>query len=395
MVDFAFTPEQRNLYFEVRRFVEEHIVPFEQDPRWTRHGPSEELRSELQALARKAGLLAIHLPPAYGGRGLTHLEQALAFEAAGYSPLGPTALNIMAPDEGNMHLLLAAGDEEQKRSWLLPLARGEIRSCFLMTEPGGAGSDPGLLATVAEPVGSGRYRVRGRKWFITGAEGAALGILMAKVPDHGPTLFLMPMDQPGVRLVRQQETIDGSFTGGHWEVALDGVEVRESWILGALGEGMRYAQLRLAPARLTHCMRWLGGAVRAQEQALAYARKREVFGAPLGSHEGVGFALADNELDLRASRHWIWWVAWLLDRGERARHESSLAKVAVAEALFRVLDRCVQVMGGLGVALETVTARLFLELRAFRIYDGPSEVHRWAIARRLLGRQQPISPFAA
>ncbi len=384
MVDFALTDAQRALVGEVRRFLRERVLPYEADPRWGAHGPDDALRSELQALAREAGLLAPHLPPEYGGRGLSHRDRALVFEAAGYSPLGPTAMNIMAPDEGNMHLLLEVASEEQKETWLRPLARGEIRSCFLMSEPGGAGADPSLLSTVAEPVSRGRFRVSGRKWFITGAAGAKLGILMANVPDVGATMFLVPMDAPGIRLVRRQQTLDRSFTGGHWEVAIDGLEVVEDQILGELGQGFRYAQLRLAPARLTHAMRWLGGAVRAQEIALDYATRRRAFGVEIGAHEGVGFMLADNEIDLRTARLWIWEVAWRLDRGEKARHESSMAKVVASEALFRVLDRCMQILGGLGVSDDTPIARLFLEMRAFRVYDGPSEVHRYAIARRLL-----------
>ncbi len=383
MIDFSLTAEQQALQVEVRRFIESRILPFERDPRWGRHGPSEALRRELLAAAREVGLVAPHLPPAYGGRGLDHVSRAIVFEAAGYSPLGPTAMNIMAPDEGNMHLLLEAATAAQKERWLVPLAAGEIRSCFLMTEPDGAGADPMLLSTRAEPEGEG-FVIRGRKWLITGAGGAAFGIVMADVPGRGATMFLTPMDAPGIRLVRLLDTIDSGFTGGHWEIELDGLRVGPDQVLGEVGEGFRYAQIRLAPARLTHCMRWLGGAVRAQEIARGYAARRTAFGKPLGEHEGVGFMLADNEIDILQARHWIWYAAWVLDRGEKGRHETSLAKVAVSEALYRVLDRCVQILGGLGVTDDTVVARLFRDIRAFRIYDGPSEVHRWAIAGRCL-----------
>ena len=388
MIDFSPTPEQEALREEVRAFVETRILPYERDPRWGRHGPSEALRRELLALAREAGLVAPHLPPEYGGRGLDHVSQAILFEAAGYSPLGPTAMNIMAPDEGNMHLLIKAATPEQKARWLAPLAAGEIRSCFLMTEPDGAGADPMLLSTRAEPDGDG-FVIHGRKWLITGAGGAAFGIVMADVPGRGATMFLTPMDAPGIRLLRLLDTIDSSFTGGHYEIALEGLRVGRDQVLGEVGEGFRYAQIRLAPARLTHCMRWLGGAVRAQEIARDYAARRRAFGRPLGEHEGVGFMLADNEIDIAQARHWIWYAAWILDRGEKGRHETSLAKVAVSEALFRVLDRCVQILGGLGVTDDTVVARLFQDIRAFRIYDGPSEVHRWAIARRCLRGTRP------
>ena len=172
--------------------------------------------------------------------------------------------------------------------------------------------------------------------------------------------------------------------GGHCEMEFDGLEIPVEDVLLAEGKGMRVTQTRLAPARLTHCMRWLGGATRAQEIAIAYARERRAFGKPIGEHEGVGFMLADNEIEIQQARLMIWHTAWLLDQGEHARHESSMSKVAVSEALFRIVDRCVQVLGGRGMSRDTVVEQLFREIRGFRIYDGPSEVHRWAIAKRLM-----------
>ncbi len=386
MIDFKPTPEQQALADEVRSFVKEKIIPYEADARWTSHGPTDALRQELNEVARQAGLLSVHVEPEYGGRGLSHVENALVFTAAGYSPLGPVAIHCNAPDEGNIHLLSRVATPAQKERWLRPLARAEVRSCFLMTEPEGAGADPGLLATEARPVDGG-YRINGRKWFITGAKGAAMGIVMAMVPDRGATMFLTPMDATGVTLARQQNSLDATFTGGHYEVALEDLFVPDDAVLGSVGEGFRYAQVRLAPARLTHCMRWLGAAERAQDIAAAYAARRRAFGKTLGEHEGVGFMLADNEMELIQCRLWIWYTAWLLDQGEKARHESSLSKVAVSEALFRIADRCVQILGGVGVTHDTVVAQLFNDIRAFRIYDGPSEVHRWAVAKRVLRRQ--------
>ncbi len=383
MIDFSPTPEQRALADKVRSFVKETIIPYEGDPRLGPHGPDDDLRRVLNEEARQAGLLSIHVEPEYGGRGLSHVENALVFAAAGYSPLGPVALHCNAPDEGNIHLLSKVASPAQKKRWLAPLARAETRSCFLMTEPDGAGSDPGLLASEARPV-EGGYRISGKKWFITGAAGADLGIVMATVPERGATLFLTDMQAEGIHLKRQQNTLDASFTGGHYEIDLADLFIPEDQVLGAVGEGFRYAQVRLAPARLTHCMRWLGAAERAHDIASAYAARRRAFGKPLGEHEGVGFMLADNEMELQQSRLWIWYTAWLLDQGEKARHESSMSKVAVSEALFRIVDRCVQVLGGLGVTHDTVVAQLFNDIRAFRIYDGPSEVHRWAMAKRIM-----------
>jgi acyl-CoA dehydrogenase len=219
---------------------------------------------------------------------------------------------------------------------------------------------------------------------ITGANGAGFTIIMAVVPGQGATMFLSDMDQPGIHIVRTLDSLDHSFTGGHAVVDFRDLRVPAENVLGAVGEGFRYVQVRLAPARLTHCMRWLGGATRAHEIAVDYARKRRAFGKAIGEHEGVGFKLADNEIDIQQCRLMIWWAASLLDQGSHGRHESSMVKTAVSEALFQVVDRCVQILGGLGVTGDTIVMQLFREIRSFRIYDGPSEVHRWAIARRIL-----------
>jgi acyl-CoA dehydrogenase len=277
---------------------------------------------------------------------------------------------------------------EQKERWLRPLASGAIRSCFCMTEPPpGAGSDPSALNTTAVQDGN-HWVINGTKWFITGAEGAGFAIIMAKGADGQATMFLADMDQPGIEIVRTMHSMDQAFAGGHAVVRFNDLRVPASDILGEPGKGFRYAQVRLAPARLTHCMRWLGAARRAHDIAAGYAQQREVFGAKLVNHEGVGFMLADNEIDIRMSRLAIWHTAWLLDQGARGTTESSIAKVFCSEAIWRVVDRCVQVLGGQGVTGETLVERIFREVRAFRIYDGPSEVHRWSLAQRI-ARQGP------
>jgi alkylation response protein AidB-like acyl-CoA dehydrogenase len=240
-----------------------------------------------------------------------------------------------------------------------------------------------MLATAAARVGD-EYVISGSKWFITGADGAALAIVMANVEGAGATMFLSDMAASGIGLERSMGSLDTCFPGGHGVVRFEGLRVPAEDILGEVGKGFKYAQVRLSPARLTHCMRWLGAARRAHDVAVDYARRRHAFGKPIGEHEGVGFMLADNEIDLHVARLAIWHCAWVLDRGELGLHESSRAKVIVSEATWRIADRCVQVLGGQGVTDETIVARIFADLRAFRIYDGPSEVHRFSIAKRIL-----------
>jgi len=399
-MDFTIPDELVELKERTERFVRDEIMPRERDPRQTAHGPSEEFRRELVALARAAGLLAPHVGREWGGLGLDHRGKAVVFEAAGYAPLATIAMNIFAPDEANMHLLEQVASEPQKEEWLRPLASGRIRSCFMMTEPApGAGADPSMLLTTARRDSAdvreggghnaGDFVIDGEKWLITGAIGAAFAIIMAKTESDplgpaGATMFLAPMDAPGIHIERVLDTLDQYMSGGHAVIRLEGLRVPESAVLGRVGEGFRYAQARLAPARLTHCMRWLGAARRAHDIATDYARRRTAFGKPLGEHEGVGFMLADNEMDLHTCRLVIWHTAWVLDQGERGRHESSMAKVICSEAIWRIVDRSMQVLGGLGITDDTIVAKLFREVRPFRIYDGPSEVHRWSIAQRVL-----------
>jgi acyl-CoA dehydrogenase len=362
-----------------RTFVRDVCIPAE--ARFTSHELDASLRRELQAAARAAGVFAPHAPRELGGLGLDIRGWSVVFEEAGYSLLGPQALNCAAPDEGNMRLLEVVATGDQKERYLRPLIGGEIRSCFAMTEPHpGAGSDPDALATTARPVDHG-WVIDGDKRFISGADGAAFAICMARSPE-GATMFLVDADNPGFRVGRRMPTTDTVFVGGHSEVFFHGCFVTREAVLGEIGQGFRYAQVRLGPARLTHCMRWLGLARRALDIALDRAAERELFGARL---EDLGLAqglIADSVIDLEASRALIRTAASALDAGEPGRHETSVAKVFVAEAVFRVIDRAVQLAGGDGVAHDLPLARFLNEVRPFRIYDGPSETHRWAIARR-------------
>lgn len=383
-MDFALSPEIQELRDRTRQFIAEQVIPLENDERQSSHGPSEALRRELVARARSAGLLTPHASKEMGGMGLSHVAKAAVFEEAGYSWLGPTALNIHAPDEGNIHLMEEVATPAQKERWLRPQVAGHTRSCFAMTEPSpGAGADPSMLATTAVRDGDD-YVINGTKWFITGADGADYTILMARMEDGSATMFLSDMNRPGITLERSMDAMDACFTGGHGVLRYDNLRIPAADVLGEIGKGFRYAQIRLAPARLTHCMRWLGQARRAHDAALEYTRKRHAFGKPLVEHEGVGFMLADNDMDLHTARLHIWHTAWLLDQGEKCNFESSRAKVVCSEAQWRVVDRSVQMLGGQGVTSDSPVMRIFTDMRAFRIYDGPSEVHRWSMARKLV-----------
>ncbi|WP_067820311.1 acyl-CoA dehydrogenase family protein [Nocardia inohanensis] len=388
MIDFTIPAELAAERDRVRQFVIDKIVPFERDPRLTAHGPNDELRQEMVELARAEDLLTIQAPKELGGRGLTHVEQAVLYEAAGWSTLGPVAMNCAAPDEGNMFLLSKIANPEQTKQYLQPVIDGHQRSVFAMTEPGGAGSDPNQLATEAVFDGE-NFTVNGRKWLITGADGAKTWIIMARLAANphlpeGPTLFLCDGDRDGIVIERIMNTMDRNYVGGHAVVNFENLVLPRESVLGETGQALRYAQLRLAPARLTHCMRWLGAAERTQAIAVDYAKTRTAFGKTIGEHQGVSFMLADNEIALHQCRLTIWHACWLMDQGEKARHESSIAKSYVSEELFKVTDRCVQVLGGIGISDETVVEMIFRDMRAFRLYDGPTEVHKYAIGRKLL-----------
>ena len=387
-VELAPDPAVADLAKRTADFVRAIVVPVEE--RYGGVAPDDATRRELQASAREAGVFAPHVGAAFGGHGLDMRDRAFVFEEAGWSLLGPLALNIAAPDEGNMHLLEAVASDEQKERYLRPLASGAVRSCFAMTEPApGAGSDPAALRTRAERVAGG-WRIDGRKWFITGAAGAGFAICMARTSGEpgdrgGATMFLVDADNPDMRIERHIDTLDESLFGGHCEVAFDGCVVPDDAVLGEVDQGYRYAQVRLGPARMTHCMRWLGIARRAQDVAVARAAERELFGSRLGDLGMVQAMIADNEIDIAASRGLVRQACWELDRGESAAQATAMAKTFTAEAVWRVVDRALQICGSLGVSGDLLLGRYLREVRPFRIYDGPSETHRWVIARRVVG----------
>lgn len=374
----------------VDAFVRDVVIPYEKDPRCGSHGPSEDLVTELRAKAKDAGVLTPHILA--DGSHLTQRETATVLKVSGFSPLGPVAVNVMAPDEGNMFLLGKTATPEQKARFLAPLVAGG-RSAFLMTEPAadnGAGSDPSMMQTTAVRDGD-HWMINGHKAFITGIVGARVGIVMAK-SEEGASLFLVDLPDPAIQVDRVLDTIDRSMPGGHALVTIRNLRVPADQLLGQPGEGFKYAQVRLSPARLSHCMRWFGSATRAHEIAAAYACRRQAFGKALIDHEGVGFQLADNLIDLKQAELMIDWCADVLDTGALGTAESSMTKVAVSEALYRVADRCVQVMGATGVSGETVVEQVFREIRAFRIYDGPTEVHKWSLAKKIKRELASPSP---
>ncbi|ENW51758.1 acyl-CoA dehydrogenase family protein [Acinetobacter baumannii] len=379
--------ELLELQQKVREFIQQEVIPLESDPRQNSHGPSEALRQELVSRARSWGLLTPHASREMGGLGWSHLQKAVAFEEAGYSALGPIALNIHAPDEGNIHLLDVVANDAQKQKWLKKLVAGEIRSCFAMTEPApGAGSDPSMLQTTAIADGDD-YIINGRKWLITGADGASVAIIMAKMEDGSASMFLTDTNVEGFILEKNMNAMDSCFSGGHGILRFENLRIPKENVLGEIGKGFKYAQVRLAPARLTHCMRWLGQARRAHDIATQYARERQSFGKRLGDHQGVGFMLADNEMDILTTRLAVHYCAQVLDLGEKGNYESSLVKVISSEGIWRVVDRSVQILGGQAMTDESVVCKIFKDARGFRIYDGANEVHRMSIAKKLLGKQ--------
>jgi acyl-CoA dehydrogenase len=395
-IDFSQSPQIDALVVRTTEFIRDTVLPI--DDKFggdiTAAG-GDPMRIELLSAARNAGLLAPHGPVRFGGLGLGMCDRAPVFEAAGYSLFGPLALNIAAPDEGNVHLLDRVATDEQQDRFLRPLVLGEVRSAFAMTEPApGAGSDPSMLTTRAERSQSG-WIINGRKHFITGADGAGFFIVMARTSGQvgergGATMFLVESTTRGIRVGRHIATMDKAMVGGHCEVEFEDVRVSDADVLGEVDHGFRYAQVRLGPARMTHVMRWLGAVARAHDVAAAHVATRKAFGGRLGELGMIQNMLADNEIDLAATRALLLRACWELDRGNAASAETSIAKTFGAEAVNRIVDRCVQMCGGLGVSEDLPLARIAREVRPFRIYDGPSEVHRWSLAKRAVRQAMAV-----
>ena len=386
-MDFSLSPELEALRQKTAAFVKEHCIPLE-SPRESfdehEHIALDKL-AILRGKAKAAGLWAPQMPKELGGMGLTMTEQAVIYEEANFSIFGPAALNCSAPDDGNMRLLWMVGTEQQKKTWLQPIIDGDVRSAFIMTEPHpGSGSDPaGMMRTRAEKKGD-KWVVHGHKWFITGAGASDHFILIARTSDdprNGLSAFLFHKDQPGWEIVRKVPIMGPEEHGGHCELRFDGLEIAEENILMKLGDGLRATQIRLGPARLTHCMRWLGMAKRAMSIASEYAKERESFGSKLAEHEGVQWMLGEAAMEIHTGRLLTMHAAWKLDQGDRARKELSMAKVQVAEMLNDVVNTCIQICGARGYSQDTLLEWMYRYARQAKLVDGASEVHKMVMAR--------------
>jgi len=387
-MDFQISDEIEQYRARIAGFVDAHILPLESDPSaYDGHGNIALSRLEpLRAQARSEGLWCLQLKPETGGKGLGKIGMAVCYEAMNRSIFGPVVFNSSAPDDGNMMVLEALGTLEQKAEWLAPIVEGKVRSAFAMTEPHpGGGSDPGMIQTRAEKRGSD-YVITGRKWFITGAEEASHFILMARTSDdprHGLTAFLFLKDQPGWRIVRRIGIMGPEEHGGHCELEFDGLVVNEKNILGGEGKGLKVTQVRLGPARLTHCMRWLGLSKRAVEIARDYASKREGFGVKLSERESVQMMLGDIAMRIEIGRLLVMKAAWALDHGSFARKEISMAKMHVAKVLHDAADTAIQINGARGYSTDTVLEWIYRYARQARLVDGADEVHKMVLHRFL------------
>jgi acyl-CoA dehydrogenase len=380
---FGRSEEIGTLVSAIQQFMSTHVLPHEDPALEHDVAALDALSMKLRALARDAGLWGPRLPADLGGMGLNWRDSQAVLEQAGRSPLGPLALHCAPPDGPNIEMIASLASPAQQEQFLAPLIAGTMRSCFAMTEPApGVGSDPKMLSTTATRDNGG-WMIDGHKWFISGAQGASVAIVMA-MADKGPTFFLVNTDNPGWHHIRNIRAMDGYQAGGHGEIKLEQCWVNDDAVLGKIGQGFAYAQARLEPARLAHCMRLVGRAARAMEIAEAYIVERESFGRRVSEHQLAQALVADSHIELTAARLMTWHVAARLDAGLSVKHESAMAKVFVSEKIEAIVDRAVQLLGARGISDDTPVAGFYRELRAFRVFDGASEVHRAAIGKRVL-----------
>ncbi|MGH6675196.1 MAG: acyl-CoA dehydrogenase family protein [Xanthobacteraceae bacterium] len=387
-MDFTLPPEIEDLRLRVGAFIEDHVLPLEAEAEnFSDHEniPLSRL-APVQEKAKKAGLWAPQSPKEFGGMALPITAWAVMYEEAARSIFGALSMNCMAPDDGNMNLLSRIGTPAQREWWLRPIVEGKVKSAFAMTEPApGGGSDPGMIRTCAERNGD-KWIIRGRKWFITGAGEAQNFIVIARTSDDrrkGLTAFLYHRDQPGWRIARRIDIMGPEEHGGHCELEFDGLEVDDDNVLLGVGEGLKVTQIRLGPARLTHCMRWLGLSKRCLEIAQAYVNNREGFGIKLADRESVQIKLGQVAQQIQIGRLLTMHAAWKLDRGDRARKEISMAKVHVADTLHNAADTAIQLNGARGYSKDTILEWIYRSARAARLVDGASEVHNMVLARFL------------
>jgi acyl-CoA dehydrogenase len=392
-MDFSLSPELKKLRGQIREFVAEEIVPLESQP--AAYDAHENIAPDhlatLRDKAKRAGLWSPQMPRERGGLGLAMHEMAACYEEMNWSIFGPVVFNCAAPDDGNMMILNKAATEAQKTRWLQPIVDGRVRSSFAMTEPSpGSGSDPTMMKTSAI-LNNGKWTVNGKKWFITGAEEAQHFILMARTSDDprkGLTAFLFDRDQPGWHIVRRIGIIGPEEHGGHCEIAFEGLSIDDSERLGAVGDGLKITQMRLGPARLTHCMRWTGLAKRSLDIALQYVEKRDSGAGKLIDRESVQQMLGDAALQIDIGRMLTMRAAWLLDQGSFARKEISMAKIVVADALQKAVDTAIQLCGAYGYSTDTPLGWIYRYARQARLVDGASEVHKMVLAQRLVDERR-------
>lgn len=385
-MDFTLSPALETLRRNVREFVSEEIIPLENDPdHYDEHeNIAGDVLERVREKVRNAGLWAPQVPKAHGGLGLDTVSMAVLYEEMGRSIFGPVCFNCAAPDDGNMILLAKVGTEDQKARWLDPIADGRVRSAFAMTEPmPGSGSDPGAMITRARRDGGG-WVVDGHKWFITGAGVAQHFILLARTSEDsrkGLTAFLFDRDQAGWDIRRRIPIMGPEEHGGHCELAFDGLRIEDENVLMNVGDGLKVTQIRLGTARLTHCMRWLGMAKRALEIAGEYVRERQSFGSALAAHEGVQWMLGEAAMQVEVGRLMTMKAAYLLDQGDHAKREVSMAKVQVADTLHKAIDTAIQLCGARGYSKDTPLEWMYRYARQARLVDGASEVHKMVLAR--------------
>lgn len=387
-MDFTLPPEVDELRLKVRDFVEREVMPLEADR--SNYDPYENIRLELldemRSKAKAAGLWAPQMPKHRGGLGLPVVGWAAFYEEANRSIFGPVILNCQAPDDGNMSLLnRVLPSEEMKDTWLQPIIDGRVRSSFVMTEPHpGSGSDPGGMMLTRAERRNDHYVIRGRKWFISGAGVASHFILVARTSDdprRGLSAFLYRRDDPGWRIVRRIPNMGPDEHGGVCELEFDGLEIPIEHRLLEEGDGLKITQIRLGPARLTHCMRWAGLAKRCMEIAAAYVAERYAFGEKLAEKESVRMMLGEMAKDIQIGRLLTMHAAWLIDQGQQAQKEVSMAKIEMAEVLNRAADVGVQLCGARGYSKDTVLEWIYRYAGAAKLVDGATEVHRMVLAR--------------
>lgn len=388
-MDFRISDDIKVLQGRIREFVREEIIPLEKRPDCidAHENIAVPALEEVRAKVKAAGLWAPQMAPRLGGLGLDMVGMAVCYEEMNRSIFGPVCFNCAAPDDGTMLALDKILPEAKKERWLQPLVDGRVQSAFAMTEPApGAGSDPSMMLTRAERHGD-NWVVHGRKWFITGAANARVFLLIARTSEDerkGLSAFLFDAAESGWRIERRLGIMGPEDHGGHCEIVFEGLKIPDEDMLLKEGDGLKVTQIRLGPARLTHCMRWTGMAKRALEIASEYVSERRGFGSRLAERESVQWMLGDAAMHVDIGRLLTMRACWLVDQGERAQKEISMAKVVVSEALHHAIDTAIQLCGAKGYSTDLPLEWMYRYARLARLGDGASEVHKMVMARHVL-----------